>query len=630
MPHNGGRSQVNFNFVQFSGEFPFINALKGGQAWNAQDNSGSVPPDTLSANGYPTSIVNGGVFTVFFTPTSTQRPGNWRLRWTGTGTVTANGGGGTATDGDYTFEPSQNPQTSGNRIALYITGGTNISNIQFFHEDDEALIDAGQVFNTKFLDTLRGGNWGVLRFLDWQNVNITNVRKWADRKPLDYVYWYGPEMRAPIYAGATTNSGDDYSCSAPPTWDGLADKAMVTVRFNANSSGVAPTLNVGGTGAKAIRDPSGNELNANFKPANGRFGTLVYDADLDVWLKEGGDAVARFDQFLNNGVPVEVMLRLCEEVGAHPWFCPPYLACDPITDWITGLATHMRDNAPSWMIPRYEAAPNETWNSAGGFYATRYAWNKAAAHWAAAGDYGDHEWVGKVASLQGQAVSAVYSDNRSRYQSIVGCQAYGSLTPTARLASTLYVSEDDGDPASDWATHIAVANYVRDTYSSEDAGTAATAYASADDAGKVTIATAYAESTLVDEGGSQYQYSIPRFLSRAEDFKAWAEGYGVMGMTFYEGGWSPDYVGGETDLNALKKASRMVAEQVGITRQLYDGLAALGCEFPSHYYLGGGGVWAIFDPDIYATPSPQYTAIGLWNGAPDGIRRRRYRIQAAT
>ena len=156
---NNGRSQINFNFAQFSGEYPFINHLKAAQSWNAGSGGGTVPPDTLNANGYPISIVQGGVYTVFYIPTEAQRPGNWRLRWTGTGTVVLNGpggGGGTATNGDYTLMPPVTPSQGGNRIDLRINGGTNITNIEFFHEDDEALIDAGQVFNTKFLDTLRG------------------------------------------------------------------------------------------------------------------------------------------------------------------------------------------------------------------------------------------------------------------------------------------------------------------------------------------------------------------------------------------------------------------------------------------------------------------------------------------
>ena len=607
---NGGRSQLNFNFVQWGGAYPFINALKGAQGWSAADNSGTVPPDTLNANGYPIRIVQGGVYPVFYITSETDRPGNWRIRWIGTGRIAATGGfDQTATDGDFTYSPGDT------RIDLRILAGTDITNVEFFHEDDEPLLDAGEVFNTKFLDTIRAGGWGVLRFLDWQVGNSTNVRHWADRKPVDYFSYHTDEYRAPVYAGATTNSGDDYACTAPPGWTGLVDKAMVTVRFNATSSGVTPTLDVAGTGAKTIRTPSGDEMHPNLKPSSGRYGTLVYDADLDVWLKFGGDGVEQFSRFLINGVPVEIMLRLCIEIGAHPWFCTPYLSCDPITDWLTGLATYMRDNAPSWMIPRYEVVPNETWNFANGFYSTRYAWLKSKVHWPSTGSTDQDNWVGKVGSTGGQAVSAVYGNDRSRYQSIVGCQTHGSTSPTARLASTLYVSEDGGGPAYDWTTHLALANYVSRTYTTEQSNDAAAAFAEADEAGKVVIATAYAESTLVDLGGEQYTFSVPRLLNTlVPAFQAWAEGYGVMGMTFYEGGWSPDYTGGQDDLNALKKASRMVPEQVEITRQLYDGLFALGCEFPSHYYLSGGGVWALFDPDVYATPSPQYTAVTALNG----------------
>ena len=622
MPHNGGRSQLNFNFLQWGGAYPFINALKGAQGWAAADNSGTVPPDTLNANGYPTSIVQGGVYTVFYIPTAEQRPGQWRLRWTGTGTVVLHGGGGgTATDGDYTLTPPETLINGANRIDLRITSGTNITSVEFFHEDDEELIDAGQVFNTKFLDTLRAGGWGVLRFLDWQQANHTNVRKWADRRPVDYAFYHGSEMRASIYAGETTNSGNDYSCSAPPDWDGLVDKAIVTVRFNADGTSDAPTLNVAGTGAKVILsawwtaplNPWWPDTKLESPRAN-RYGTLVYDADLDSWLKWGGDDFTQ-NQFLDNGVPVDIMLRLCEEIGAHPWFCTPYLSCDPITDWLTALATYLRDNAPSWMIPRYEVVPNETWNFAAGFFATRYAWAKSDVLWPddAPFEFNANEWVGMVGSTGGQAVSAVYGDDRGRYQAIVGCQAHGGQ-PNARLASTLYVSEDDGDPAYEWVTHICITNYVAGTYTDEQFGVAAEAFAMADEDGKVAIATAYVESTLVNESGEQYQFGIARFLDTlVPAFKTWAEGYGVMGMTFYEGGWSPDYVEGQTERNALKKASRMVPAQVGIIRQLYDGLAELGCEFPSHYYLSGTGVWALFDPDIYDTPSPQLTAMMTFN-----------------
>src|SRR6266436_7194576 len=53
---NGGRSQVNLNFLQTGGDFPFLNCLKTAQAWGLIDNSGPPEPNTLDPNGYPTSI----------------------------------------------------------------------------------------------------------------------------------------------------------------------------------------------------------------------------------------------------------------------------------------------------------------------------------------------------------------------------------------------------------------------------------------------------------------------------------------------------------------------------------------------------------------------------------------------
>lgn len=608
MPHNGGRSQLNLSAAQYAGGFPFINHLKAGQTWFKASGTGTPAPNILSANGFPTSIVDDGVGTVFFIPYS-HRTTTWKVRWTGTSArITATGGfDQTATDGEFTFDPGDT------RIDLRIRAGTDISSLEFFHPDDEALLDAGNIFNTRFLDRLAYLRPGIIRDLDGQNSNATNIRYWADRKPLGYAYWFGDELRASMYGGVTTNSGDDYSCSAPSGWTGLVDKAIVSVKFNANSTGVTPTLNVGGTGAKTIRDKSGDELDSNLRPANGRLGTLVYDADLDVWLKMGGGIADDFDAGLRNGLPYEVQIALCEEVGAHPMFVAPYLSCDPITDWQTGIATLARDTCPSWSVPRFEVAPNETWNSSNAFAATRYAWRKAKQHWPATGDNDHDNWVGKVASTGGQAVSAVYGNDRTKYQTIVGVHTHGSTEPTARLASTLYVSEDEGSAASNWVTHIAPANYIRDTYTDLQRAAAAGDYAEANAAGKAEIAADFVASTLVDLGGDQYQFSIPRFLNTIiPAFKTWAAGYGV-GVTFYEGGWSPDYTG-DDEIDALYAASKADPELQHILRELYVDLVDLGCEAPSHLsFTGEDNIWALYDPDIYATPSPQAIGIHLFN-----------------
>src|SRR5438128_304629 len=72
---NGGRSQVNLNFPQWGGDYPFLNCFKTAQQWSLCDNSGPPEPNTLDGDGYPLSISRGGVYTVHFVPSQAARPG---------------------------------------------------------------------------------------------------------------------------------------------------------------------------------------------------------------------------------------------------------------------------------------------------------------------------------------------------------------------------------------------------------------------------------------------------------------------------------------------------------------------------------------------------------------------------
>ena len=67
-------------------------------------------------------------------------------------------------------------------------------------------------------------------------------------------------------------------------------------------------------------------------------------------------------------MPPEVAVALCAKIGAHPHFVTPAMAVD--TDYNTRLATYVKANGPSWMVPRFEG-PNETWNF--NFFCTHYA-----------------------------------------------------------------------------------------------------------------------------------------------------------------------------------------------------------------------------------------------------------------
>ena len=602
---NGGRSQVNLNFLQIGGDYPFLNCMKTAQSWSFIDNSGPPDPSTLDSNGYPISISHGGVYTVFFVPLQAARPGNYVITWNGNGTIfcgmsnTPVSGSKTSTNGSgrYVFS------TTDSRFAVGIQaiGNPYITNLQVFHVNDEAALNAGQVFGAMFKQRLAEANFGVIRFLNWQSGNTTNVTTWATRKPVTYVFYSGTEFRGSLYAGATTNVGAAYSAQLPGFT--LADKATVIVKFNASNNG-ACTLNVNGTGAINILSEYSTPLSAggNSYPVGGTWqsiATLVYDATLNAWIKQGGD-VAIGSSGLDNGCPPELMVRLCAEVGAHPHFVTPPLAIDPATDYMPSLAAYCRANGPSWMIPRFEG-PNELWNSAGGFYQTGYANAKATAYgWGA--DF--HNWYGKAMSVLGQAVSAVYAGDRTRYQVLCGVQtatgnsSAGTASSNARLASTRYVAQATAtqspytkSAASNWVTHICCAQYFSPSEygtSQEVADAAAYAAAAGNPALQLSIATAYAGTANSGSGA----FTLSNCAIFYANWKAWAQGFGIQRMCGYEGGYSPDYTGGgQSQVDILRAASKQVVLLSGLTTLNYNNFVSLSgngfvAEFPSCFQLG--------------------------------------------
>ena len=80
------------------------------------------------------------------------------------------------------------------------------------------------------------------------------------------------------------------------------------------------------------------------------------------------------------GAPVEVMVRLCNEIGADGWFNIPHLAT-PV--WIARFAGHIRDNLNPNLRAYYEYS-NEMWNM--GFGQTQWAIEQARPVWPGQGD----------------------------------------------------------------------------------------------------------------------------------------------------------------------------------------------------------------------------------------------------
>lgn len=485
------------------------------------------------------------------------------------------------------------------------------------------------------------------------------------------------------------------------------------------------TLNLNGTGRVPIRDSTGGPPRSDYNssPIAGGYATLVYDASLASYLQFGATTGAPTVGLAGN-VPIEVCVQLCKEVGAHPYFVAPMLACDPITDWVTELANYIKMNGANWMVPRFEG-PNETWNSAGGFHATRYAWNKSAVSY---GTYQQHDnWYGQVISQIGQSVAAVYGIDRTdvhsqnKYQIL--CGVWSARFKEAalfddRLKSRAYIAKG-GSAACNWVTHVCPTTYVNPNTQATNKELADAFTHQVIKAGDSAAQSAIIEAYVNDCDLADLKNS---YLT----WQAWGAGMPVpvTKLCSYEGGWSPDYapnyetaystisgatraascvlmlanshvlgysqsglagnpavvgmwvqisdVVGMTQLNgntyqvtavagnlvtinvdsrafgayssggkalyfgdsaktitsrniinAYRHASKFAAAQKAVLLQNYKNFCSVpGGEFPSCYDMSapsgvppgnGGSVWGVFDPDIYANPSPQWLGIVEFN-----------------
>src|SRR5262245_26087356 len=198
MTHNGGRIQINPYFLQVGGAFPFINLFLTGQGWSRTSDNLPPTPANLNAKGFP--IAGTGIYTVFFVPSSTLRPGNYIIGWVGTITSmransgrTTISGSNSGTNGRWVIALTDTPSGDQIRIDLGINAwdaGDPVTRMWMIHEDDEAIFNAGEVWSPYFKQRLREFS-GVVRELDLSSINGSNRAKWEHRTPVDYAYYNG-------------------------------------------------------------------------------------------------------------------------------------------------------------------------------------------------------------------------------------------------------------------------------------------------------------------------------------------------------------------------------------------------------------------------------------------------------
>jgi hypothetical protein len=446
-----------------------------------------------------------------------------------------------------------------------------------------------------------------------QNVTLSNstpaVVTWADHGlsigdaiSINSTQSYG--MPAPLYnnrtyyvvaAGFTTGS---FQFSLTP--GGVAVSTAGGRQTGQIQAFAMPTLSLNNSPGIPILSPWGDPSADNGAPFGGSLtSTLVYDADLKGWLKFGGDGGGSMG--LANCVPPEIMVALCAEIGAHPHFCAPYLACDPMTDWHTQLAAFVKTNGPRWMKPRFEP-PNECWNLSYGFFATRYAWNKSPAHWGPSYSLTNHDWYGKVVSTIGQAINAVFGgtpNTQSNYAVVCAIQTdqAGSNANDPRLTSAAYVAQAMAaqtgyvkSAAYNWATHSSVVNYwnpgERDTPTeiADAFNFGVSNYGNL--IGQAAIATSYVNTANTNKtinGSMARAFNLISVKEYAAACKSWAtrlSGGRVSKMCGYEGGYAPDYPSRDSDFHsAITNITK--AESAVVTLGAFSGNGFAGKGSPA-------------------------------------------------
>lgn len=541
MAHNGKRGQINLFFPQYDRAYPFINHLLTAQYWDYSDNSGRPDVAFMNAQGFPKNLNSKTWRTLFYKPISPDYAGNWIIDWIGectvglTGTSTVSGSN-TGVNGRWVVtQDTANP--------TFTISAINVANpptqIRIYRADHEAALLAGEVYTPLFIEKMAKA--GVIRPMDYQLANTSNIGKWEDNTPVDYFSYACSHWDITKDAGSTSHTGDAYTATLSGFT--LTDKAKVHVKWDFTNTTTTPTIDVEGTGAKVIKSPRAGTL-ATGALVLGRRDTLTYDEGLDCYLNTAILSVTEFDEGIIGGVPPEILLRLANDTSAHIDLSVPVMACDTltgVTDYVSSLATLCAATLNSGLKARPQIG-NELFNSAAAFHAGPYATAKGLDRWGAVGNNdANFNWHGRALSLVGAAFTTAYSGTGKEFDLRAAQQS--STTPDiTSVRSTIVESprhvSDGGTIASNYITHICMANYwgSRDRYPSTEASFMnfvgdAWAWFNGSAATKAALIEGFytGAQAFIDGTGA----------SRLTTWHDCAQHYGKK-LTFYEGGNSED------------------------------------------------------------------------------------------
>ena len=471
----------------YSPEQPFLNLMKsGGTSSNLSGNIGWYTANNsawdtneegylqLDANGYPTSLSasstpsGGQQFTFVRTllnynlPTapgaSTPYPaGTYRLKFIGQGTVVIGG------DANLTLTNTQasayvtatftvsNPSSG---LTLSITAINNSSDyprdISVVQNTYASAYDSGAVFNPAFLSMLSG--FSNLRFGNWKNVNN--------------------EFTSYTAAASLASSATSLTLSSP--W-ALPSGSYPIVFIDGEQRTATFTL-----GSTAVSWSGG--LNKAISSANNwTWGSQSYYATFylvnNTWAGRSLPSNAFWS--LNDGVPLEVAIALCNQLQAGCHLNVPLMYSDSdITAMaqlvMSGTAIQGGYAALASPLNASFELSNEVWNSI--FADFNMAASFGSLTWPSSSSGGgnyewNRNWFGmRTAQMASDLKSAVSSNLFTRVIPVLGAQAANTYAATDALAAP-YWTTGTGAPSTYPIKAIAIAPYWGDNPSASDCTT---------------------------------------------------------------------------------------------------------------------------------------------------------------
>ncbi len=305
------------------------------------------------------------------------------------------------------------------------------------------------------------------------------------------------------------------------------------------------------------------------------------------------------------GVPVEIMVRLANEIGADPWFTMPHLADD---DYMRRFATYVRDTLDPGLMAYVEYS-NELWNW--GFQQAQWALAEAEKRWGAgAADDAWMQFAGMKAAGMGRIWGDVFGD--AAHQRLVRVAATHTDWPGLEkglLEAPLWQKEGNPPPVAQFDAY-AVTGYFGVELGMDDGAPGvlerlkrAADKARADGAAQGlqrAALDAYVEARKYDgmhgpTAKALRNGSLRHILTKALPYQAKVARAYDLALVMYEGGSHVAGVGEWTNVPELTDyfSAFSTSEELGaLYEELLNGWAALGGRgFNAFTDVGQPGKW---------------------------------------